>query len=72
MRFILTNLSVNVANLISLDSIGGELNISFTYIHKEEVVFGINFLHYYGKKDSEYMLYVPYQSQISAFVTFCF
>ncbi len=72
MHFILTNLSVNVANLISLDSIGGELNINLAYIHREEVVFGVNFLHYYGKKDSEYILYVPYQSQINAFVMFCY
>jgi hypothetical protein len=71
-RFIITNLGVNIANLISLDSIGGEFEVRTYYLHKEAVVFGINLVSYYGKQDNEYMLYLPYQYRFYGFVTFSY
>jgi len=70
--FLITGLSLNVENLLSFEPIGGELNLSISYIHKESVLFGMNFLSYYGNKESEYILYLPYKNRISAFVTFSY
>lgn len=69
-HLIITNLGIGLSNLISLDSKGGELDINISYIHKDKVALGVNYLFYYGKRESEYLLYLPYQSQLRGFVTF--
>ncbi len=70
--FIIPSLGFSLDNLISFEPIGGELDVNISYLHKEAVAFGVNFLYYYGKNDNEYMLYLPYQYRISAFVTFSY
>ena len=71
-RFFSPKLGFNISNLISLDSLGGQLEIGLSYLHREKVAFGIDAVYNYGKKNSEYMLYSPYQFQTTVFASLSF
>lgn len=66
------SLGINVSNLLSLDCPGSELQGGISYTLRESVSFGVNAVYYYGKNDSEYILYVPCRSQMYGFIAFSY
>ncbi len=54
-QFIFVNLRASLSNLISVNTSGGELSGGLSYLHKGRVVFGVSFVYYYGKGNSEYI-----------------
>ncbi len=66
------NLSLDIANLFTLDSFGGQLEANLSYLFNDEVVFGGDVVYNYGDKNSEYILFQPARLQIIGSVSINF